>query len=173
MNVSITPVKPEELKQLLEISKQTFITAFGAANSPGDMALYTQEKFTLPQITTEFEHPESLFFFARINQEIVGYLKLNTGEAQTESLLENALEIERIYVLTGHQGKNIGRQLLEFTLNLSKQKQLEQVWLGVWEHNTHAIRFYERYGFKVFTKHPFYLGNDKQTDLLMKQVINT
>ena len=45
------------------------------------------------------------------------------------------------------------------------------VWLGVWEENPRAIRFYEKNGFVVFDKHIFRMGNDEQTDLMMKKLL--
>ena len=38
----------------------------------------------------------------------VGYLQLNRGRVQTEHPLENAAEIQRIYVLSGVKGRGIG-----------------------------------------------------------------
>ena len=45
---------------------------------------------------------------------------------------------------------------------------MKLIWLGVWEHNVSAIRFYERNQFQLFGKHSFILGSDEQTDLLME-----
>ena len=36
------------------------------------------------------------------------------------------------------------------------------------EYNKNAIEFYKHLGFKMFSKHSFLLGNDNQTDLLLK-----
>jgi ribosomal protein S18 acetylase RimI-like enzyme len=46
--------------------------------------------------------------------------------------------------------------------------EVSDAWLGVWEDNHRAIRFYEKNGFEKFDSHPFILGESKQTDLLMK-----
>jgi ribosomal protein S18 acetylase RimI-like enzyme len=42
------------------------------------------------------------------------------------------------------------------------------MWLGVWEENPRAIRFYQKQGFVEFDQHIFQLGEDAQTDILMK-----
>ena len=47
----------------------------------------------------------------------------------------------------------------------------ETLWLGVWEHNARAIRFYEKCGFRDAGSHPFLLGNDLQTDRIMTIVM--
>ncbi len=104
-----------------------------------------------------------------LDGQIVGYIKLNYSSAQTEFQHENAVEVERIYVLADQQGKKMGNQLLDFAINTAIESNLQYIWLGVWDKNLNAIRFYERNGFKIFDSHPFTLGTDLQTDLLMKR----
>ena len=105
---------------------------------------------------------------AEIQKQTIGYLKLNFGEAQTEFKDQNFCELERIYVLKEFQGKYIGKRILEIAIVKAKQAKTENLWLGVWEENHKAIEFYQRNGFEIFDKHIFKLGEDNQTDLLMK-----
>jgi len=168
MKVSITKVTKNELTLLQEISQSTFVTAFAAMNAKEDMDAYLKEKMNLEKITKEWETPGSDFYFARFEEEIVGYLKLNTGAAQNEHLSESSLEVERIYITAPFQGKKLGQQLLDFAIEEAKKNKLKLVWLGVWELNEGAQRFYKRHGFVPFSKHDFYLGSDQQTDVLMK-----
>lgn len=93
------------------------------------------------------------------------------GPSQTENTDENALEIERIYVLKEFLGKKVGQVLYEKAIEISTQKEVDFVWLGVWEENQRAIRFYHKNGFEAFDKHVFQLGDGKQTDILMKRRI--
>ena len=99
---------------------------------------------------------------------MVGYLKINFGTAQSDIEDDSALELERIYVSKEFQGRQIGSQTLTKVLELAKNQNKQYVWLGVWEQNQGAIRFYERYGFIKFGEHPYYIGSDKQTDWLMR-----
>ncbi|MGF7073352.1 GNAT family N-acetyltransferase [Mucilaginibacter sp. R-33] len=156
---------------LLALSKKTFFDFFGHLNKPEDIEAYASVAFTPQKIQAELSNPNSHFYFAISNGEITGYLKLNYGPAQTEFQDLNAVEIERIYVLAEHHGKKIGHQFIDFTLKEAADKNLQYIWLGVWEHNQKAIAFYEKHGFEVFSSHEFVLGSDKQTDLLMKKAI--
>jgi GNAT superfamily N-acetyltransferase len=79
-----------------------------------------------------------------------------------------AMEVERIYVLGEFQSKKVGQLLFEKALAIGKNKKVDFVWLGVWEENHRAIRFYTKNGFIAFDSHIFLMGNDKQTDILMK-----
>ena len=166
--VSIRQAERAELQTLQEIGRATFFEAFAAQNAASDMANYLNENFSLEKLAAEFDHPESLFFFAELNDRVIGYLKVNWGAAQTEALPDNALEIERIYVLSEYQGKKAGKALFDKAYSIASEKNMAAIWLGVWEENTAAIGFYRKQGFVEFGKHPFRLGEDEQTDLLMK-----
>jgi ribosomal protein S18 acetylase RimI-like enzyme len=170
-NITIRKVSLADLDVLLNISKQTFFDAFEALNNPDDFKAYTSVAFTEDKFRSELNNPNSEFYFAVDQDNIVGYLKLNFATAQTEFQDTEALEIERIYVSSAYQGKQIGQLLLEHAVNKARSAKLKYVWLGVFEKNTHAIRFYERNGFKKFSSHYFMIGNDRQTDFLMKRML--
>ncbi|WP_082402673.1 GNAT family N-acetyltransferase [Lentilactobacillus parafarraginis] len=97
----------------------------------------------------------------------VGYLKLNTADAQSENTFKDALEIERIYIRHAFQNQGLG----EILYNLAKTKATllgkKQVWLGVWEYNQTAITFYQHYGFEFAGSRTVHLGDAPQIDLLM------
>lgn len=110
----------------------------------------------------------SQFYFASLSNNILGYLKVNFGTAQTELEDVNALEIERIYVLKEFHGKQIGQLLYQKAIEIAKERDLNYVWLGVWENNQRAIRFYLKNGFVEFNRHLFKLGDEEQIDIMMK-----
>ncbi|MBT8142646.1 MAG: GNAT family N-acetyltransferase [Gammaproteobacteria bacterium] len=158
-----------DLSTLQELGKRTFLETFGDSNSDADMQEYLSKAFTETTLKNEMLDPESKFFFAETDAETCGYLKINWGKAQTEESRKDALEIERIYVLSAYQGYKIGKQLFHYAIDLAKQREFSQVWLGVWEKNTKAIEFYKRQGFEIFDTHTFTLGSDAQTDYLMSK----
>jgi ribosomal protein S18 acetylase RimI-like enzyme len=169
--VTFRLVCPSETQELLALSRKTFYDAFQHVNNPDDFEAYTATAFTYDKMLNEVSNPHSAFYFAVAGDEKVGYIKLNYSSAQTEFQDPEAVEVERIYVLASHQGKKIGNQLLAFAINKAIEDKLKYIWLGVWEHNSNAIRFYEREGFTAFSKHSFVLGNDVQTDILMKKML--
>ena len=161
-----------DLENLQKISITTFKETFEEVNSEEDMQKYLDENLSEEKLKSELENPNSEFYFAENDNQILGYLKLNFGNAQTENQGNETLEIERIYVLKEFFPLKIGQVLFEKSLEIAKEKKLKFIWLGVWEENKRAIRFYEKNGFKIFAKHDFVLGNDVQTDLMMKLYIN-
>jgi diamine N-acetyltransferase len=172
--VTIKKASVADLDILITLSKQTFFDAFLHLNNPEDMETYAAVAFSQFQMLAEINNQLSCFYFALMDNEYVGYIKLNYGTAQTEFKEKNTAELERIYVTTSYQGKQIGRQLLNFAIETAIEKQMLYLWLGVWENNFKAIKFYEENGFIAFGNHEFVLGNDKQRDILMKKpLINT
>jgi ribosomal protein S18 acetylase RimI-like enzyme len=167
-NITIRKANYEDLEQLQKISKQTFSETFSASNSEENMAKYLYEGFSLEKLTAEINDNNSEFYFAEFENNIIGYLKLNFGQSQTELKDDRTVEIERIYVLKDFHGKNVGQLLYEKALQKARQKNADSVWLGVWEENPRAINFYKKNGFVEFDKHIFKLGDDEQTDIMMK-----
>ena len=169
--MKIRKINIDDLEALRNLSIQTFMETFEEVNTEEDMQKYLDENLSIERLKTELENVNSEFYFAENNDEILGYLKLNFKDAQTEKLEENHFEIERIYVLKAFLGQKIGQILFDKAIEIGREKNLEYVWLGVWEENHRAIRFYEKNGFEIFGKHDFVLGEDVQTDLLMKMKI--
>ena len=166
--MKIRKINIDDLEALRNLSIQTFKETFEELNTEEDMQKYLDENLSIEKLKTELEYVNSEFYFVESNDEILGYLKLNFKDAQTEKVEENYFEIERIYVLKAFLGQKIGQILFDKAIEIGREKNLEYVWLGVWEENHRAIRFYGKNGFEIFGKHDFVLGKDVQTDLLMK-----
>ena len=156
------------LEQLVEISRTTFINAFEKDNDPEDFKYYIDSAFEKSNIAKQLQHSNSFFYFVFKDEKLVGYFKMNVGDAQTDIKSLEAVELERIYVRKEFQGQQIGKQILQEALKLASQENKPNMWLGVWEKNTEAIRFYQKYGFIKFDTHPYFIGKDKQTDWLMR-----
>ncbi len=157
----------EELELLQELSLNTFVEAFGAQNEQEDMEAYCNVAFSMAKLKEELMDIDSIFYFVKSREIIVGYFKINIESAQNEPI-EGGFEIERIYLLTPYQGIGIGQLMFDKIFTLARKMKKTHLWLGVWEKNYGAIRFYERNGFKQFDKHSFLLGKDLQMDLLME-----
>lgn len=157
-----------DLESLVNISKNTFSKAFEKDNNPEDFQTYIQEAFHPAKLKKELANKYSRFYFVYEDEDLVGYFKWNIETSQTDVHDPNALEIERIYVLDNHQGKRIGSWMLQQIKAMANTLDKEYIWLGVWEHNPNAIRFYQKHGFVKFEEHPYYIGTDKQTDWLLR-----
>jgi ribosomal protein S18 acetylase RimI-like enzyme len=166
--IVINKIGNEQIDQLQQIGRQTFSETFAESNSAENMAKYLEEAYSYEKLSAELNDPNSIFYFAMMGQDVIGYLKLNLGASQTEVKDNDALEIERIYVLKSFQGKKVGQILFDKAIQIAKEQNAEFVWLGVWEENKRAIQFYTKNGFVEFDQHVFVLGDDAQIDIMMK-----
>lgn len=168
MNLSIQQVSLAEADILLQLAESTFRAGFEHLNEPAHFEAYMSRAFNIDKVREELSTDGTTFYFALLAEKIAGYIKLNHGEAQSDNKTEPGIELERIYVKPELQGKKIGQYLLDQSVRMAKEQGFPYLWLGVWEKNASARRFYERNGFREFSSHTFMLGNDPQTDLLMK-----
>lgn len=157
-----------DIDQLLAISKTTFIKAFEKDNNPEDFNSYINVAFNKDVLLAQLANQNSFFYFVYLDTQVIGYVKLNTADAQTELKAADSMELERIYVLEAFQGHGYGLGILRKVKGIALRAHKRFIWLGVWEKNTRAIAFYERNGFKTFGTHPYFIGSDKQTDFLMR-----
>ncbi len=170
--IEIKKLRLTDIEQLQIIGRQTFLETFAEGNSEENMQEYLETGFAVDKLTSELTNPNSEFYFALFDNQVIGYLKINFGQAQTELKDEKALEIERIYVLKEFHGKKVGQILYDKAFDIAKQTNADYLWLGVWEKNPRAISFYKKNGFVEFDKHIFKLGTDEQTDIMMKLQLN-
>lgn len=169
--ILISKASVENLETIQHIGRFTFYETFAQSNSEEDMNNYLKESFSLERLKTELSNPDSQFFISWDGEDPIGYMKINFGKAQTELQDEASLEIERIYVKSDYHGKKVGQMLLEKAIEIAHQHKKSYIWLGVWEKNPKAIRFYTKNGFVAFDKHIFKLGDDEQIDIMMKKVL--
>ena len=167
-NIKIKKATTTDIPQLQAIGRQTFFETFAAYNSADDIQKYLDNSFSAGKLTSEVNDLNSEFYFALLDGKVIGYLKINYGQAQTELKDKKSIEIERIYVLKDFHGKKVGQVLFDTALNIAMRAKSEYVWLGVWGKNQRAINFYRKNGFIEFDKHVFKLGNAEQTDIIMR-----
>jgi len=168
--IEIHKIGLADVDKLQDLSRQTFTETFSDCNTAENMEIYLAESFSISKLTNELNNQDSEFYFACVGEKVAGYLKLNFRTAQTELSDPNSIEIERIYVLNEFQGKKVGQALFETTLEIARKSERLYIWLGVWEKNEKALSFYRKNGFVEFDRHIFRIGDDQQTDLLMKRI---
>jgi ribosomal protein S18 acetylase RimI-like enzyme len=172
LNIEIVQINHSQIAALQQIGLKTFAETFAESNSAENMAKYLEEAYAYEKISAELNDANSFFYFAMLDEKVIGYLKLNMGVSQTELKDNDALEIERIYVLKEFHGKKVGQLLFDKAIQIAKEQHVAYVWLGVWEENKRALQFYTKNGFVEFDQHVFVLGDEAQTDIMMKLELN-
>ena len=167
--ITIRFATADDAELIADISRQTFYETFTSHNSKEDMDKFMNEQFTKEALMKEAGAEGATFFLAYDGEKPVGYAGMREGEKRFEFDTKSSIEIARIYALQSSIGKGVGKALMEKCIEVATEKKKEIIWLGVWENNEKAIGFYIRFGFEKFAQHNFILGDDVQTDWLMKK----
>jgi ribosomal protein S18 acetylase RimI-like enzyme len=156
----------KDAETLSMLGKQTFFDTFTGTCTDADMQQFLDDTFNLAQVNKELANENDFFFLAEIDGEPAGYIRMMEDYSHFELMKRwKALELKRIYVDKSFHGKGIAQQLIQFVENFAKENKYEVIWLGVWEHNLRAKKFYEKCGFvDSGHTHDFPIGNTPQTD---------
>ncbi len=169
--ITIRKVDITEVELLTELSIATFCDSYAHVNTKENLEKYLADNMQSSKLQYELEDSNNSFFFAYYNGSIAGYIKLRKGYEPIELFETISIELERIYVLKEYKGKKIGAAFIKYCEKYAIETGCNTLWLGVWEHNANALKFYFHLGFEIFGSHVFLFGNDEQTDLLMKKNI--
>ena len=164
MKIILRSASSKDAAVLADFARQTFETAFGPDNNPDDMQAYLDKCFTKDQLKSELAKPDVIYLLAYDEKMLVGYVKLEVGPPPDYDSAINPVQLSRLYVDSHLLGKGIGTQLMALTLQECHQRGYESVWLGVWDQNMQARKFYERCGYQKIGTKSFILGNDTQID---------
>src|SRR5262245_43859619 len=171
--ITIRQGTPEDAKLLTDLAYTTFWDAFAhhPKNAPDDLAYYMRQAFSVEQIATELAEEKNYFLIADHEDKPAGYAKLVVDSIEPGITADKPIELNRLYSHKLFLGKGIGQGLMNACFDYAKNGGFDVMWLGVWEYNPRAQRFYEKNGFRVVGRHTFQLGSDPQTDLLMQKEI--
>jgi ribosomal protein S18 acetylase RimI-like enzyme len=172
-SLQIRPGQPADAEPLSILAAQSFRDAFAAENTADDLDGYIRESFSTARIHSELLDRSNTFLlaFAQASLTTVGYAKLRRGKADLSVKGPEPIELHRLYVHSSAIGCGVGAALMRASLDAARAGGCQTLWLGVWEHNTRAIEFYKRWGLEVVGGHPFQLGADLQTDLIMMRSV--
>lgn len=151
---------------LSTLGASTFFDTFTGTCTEADMQGFLHDYFNIEQVKKELADETDFFFFAEINAVAAGYVRIKEDYTHFPLMKQwKALELKRIYVDKAFHGKGIAQQLLSFVETFAKDSGYEVLWLGVWEHNYRAKKFYNKSGFEDSGHtHEFPIGDTPQTD---------
>ncbi len=176
----------QDVYDLSALARRTFYDTFAHCTDPDDMREYLASAYDPELLASEISHPCTELYLARFvgagvgatkadkqgatteKGVAAGYIKVNWADAQTEPEPNDHVELQRIYVDEPHKGTGLAQKLYDLCLDRARERHAQILWLGVWEDNKRARRFYEKQGFVVTGEHHFQVGTDDQIDLVMK-----
>jgi len=178
MKFNVRLADSADAQLISNIASASFTDTFSRYNSMQDVNAYTDEFFAPQRLKEEIDSSESVFFIcfkedSRENtlQDIpCGFLKLR--KKNTNYITDDdAIELQRIYILTEYQGTGASQLLMNAAIDYSVENNYKTLWLGTWENNIRAIKFYKKFDFVEFGDHIFKIGSSSQRDILLKKRI--
>ena len=169
--LNIRQATVDDAKLLTDLAYTTFWDAFAhhPKNAPDDLNHYMRQAFNVEQIATELSDDKNIFLIAELDGDAAGYSKIIVDNIEPGITAERPVELSRLYSHQKHLGQGVGQSLMDACFERAREEGRDVMWLGVWEYNPRAQRFYEKNGFRVVGSHVFQLGEDPQTDLLMQR----
>jgi ribosomal protein S18 acetylase RimI-like enzyme len=172
-SITIRQAVLDDAELLTDLAYTTFWDAFAhhPKNASDDLDHYMRQAFNVEQIAAELADPKNIFLIAVIAGETAGYAKIILDTIEPGITATRPIELSRLYSHQKFLGQGIGQTLMDACLARAREENCDVMWLGVWEYNPRAQRFYEKNGFRIVGKHTFQLGSDPQTDMLMQKEI--
>jgi ribosomal protein S18 acetylase RimI-like enzyme len=158
----------DDAAKLSAFAAKAFYDTFAKDNTPKNIATYLRASFSAEIQLQELNAPENIFLIAEMESKLVGYAQLILESREASLQGARALEIRRIYASQEYLGQGVGKELMRASIQEARQRGCDSIWLGVWEKNPRAIRFYQKWGFKEVGTHIFNVGEDPQRDFIME-----
>ena len=138
----------EDLHLISVLAITTHYEAYFELDPSPDLADYCIRFFNLETVKAELENPKLTYLIAEFVGNAVGFAELREGKKIECMQGKNAIEIQRIYVIEPKKGRKIGKALIKKCCEIGQEKGYETIWLGVWDRNIEAQKFYEKIGMK-------------------------
>lgn len=158
-----------DVAAMREVAIQSYMDTFAEVNSPENMTAFLNEVYNQQKLEHEFHETGSALYLAWNDNRVAGFLRMRSSEEVAAELGSNTIELQRLYIHKDFQNQKVGRMLMQKAIDYALEGKFEWIWLGVWEHNFNAQRFYAKWGFEKFGEHIFQMGEDPQTDWLLKR----
>ena len=167
--IEIREAEFSDVAAIREVAIQSYVDTFAEVNTPENMATFLNDAYSQQKLEQEFHEPRSLLYLACAGTRMAGFLRLRKSAEVEYKLGSNTIELQRLYIHKDFQNQKVGKMLMQKAINYSIASNFEWIWLGVWERNFNAQRFYEKWGFEKFGEHVFQMGDDPQIDWLLKK----
>lgn len=166
--MTIRELTPADIPELRALAIKIFRDTFTELNTPENLEAFLERDYSIEAFEREFKEADSRYFFIS-EEKPIGYLRLRSNPEVEHLLGTNTIEVHRLYVDKNFHGKKVGDQLMQLAIDTAAAGKFDWIWLGVWSENPRAQRFYEKWGFERFSEHAFFMGDERQTDFLLKR----
>jgi len=138
----------DDLELLQQIGRDSYEPYYSHVWHPGGLEWYMEHCFGTQTLQRDFADPNIAYWIVTDQQaQALGFLKLVLQKELPEAGIENALYLEKIYLLPTHFGKGAGQKIIEWVMSEAAKRGRDAVWLNVMK--TGPVGSYERAGFRT------------------------
>lgn len=152
---------------LAALGRRTFVDAFGADNTAADLEAFLASTYADELQRRELLDDSRICLVAEHDGQLVAFALLNTGKRSAFVSDPTALELQRFYLDRSVQGTGLAQALMAACVDAARERGGKTLFLGVWERNARALRFYAAQGFRQVGDQIFHVGSDPQRDLVL------
>lgn len=170
-DLTIRSATAADAEALSAFAARVFHDTFAPDNHATDIQAYLSDAFTPEKQAAEFADPTCVCLIAEMGSAMAGYALVRSDAPDPSAPDTRSIELQRFYVDRAWHGRGVAVRLMEASLRMAREREAATIWLGVWERNTRAIRFYAKHGFTDVGSQSFLLGTDLQTDRVMSRPV--
>lgn len=164
--ISIEKNTDNDFVIIREIANEVWPIAYGSILSKAQLDYMMEMMYSIDSLHLQLNIKNHHFILAKVNDVAVGFAsyEFNIGEIKKT-------KIHKIYILSIHQGKGIGKYLIDYIENEAKNHNQEALLLNVNKYNI-ALDFYKKLGFCIDHEEVIDIGNGYvMDDYVMQKII--
>jgi diamine N-acetyltransferase len=154
----------EDVPSLAAFAAKAFSDTYRGHADPQEIADYVAEHLSPSAVTALVRDPASTIILGEVGTQLAGYAVLKADEPPSCVTGPNPIELARLYLGEEFLGRGFGEKLMLEVHAQAKRVGANTLWLGVYDRNVRAVRFYERFGFTRVGGREFSLGGSVYID---------
>ena len=143
----------ENFTSIRAIAAAVWPIAYSPIMSQEQLDYMMEMMYSVSSLKLQANTKKHRFILAKEGETVIGFASYEFNYSKKPKT-----KIHKIYILTNHQGKGIGKALIDFIVNEAKERHQKVLILNVNKKNI-AIRFYERIGFEISSEEVIDIGN--------------
>ncbi|AWH26303.1 GNAT family N-acetyltransferase [Stenotrophomonas sp. YAU14D1_LEIMI4_1] len=169
MSLQIRRATLADAEALSAIAIATYTETWGDSYPPQELDVFLQEHYGLAPQREELCDPRSAVWLLLDGEQVVGYLAAGANTLPHAEARDGDIELKRLYILAAHHNRGHGARLMDAFIAWLDQPQRRTLWVGVWEENVAAQRFYARYGCEKAGEYDFIVGSTHDREYILRR----
>lgn len=172
MSVTYRDATVADAQALSDLARETFVATFGALYPVADLKHYIAHTYGRELQAAEIADASMVHRLAEHNGALVGYARAGAYKLPFDNGDRSAFELHRLYVRDDVKGKGVAAALMDWTHQQALAAGAADLFLGVYQGNERAQRFYTRYGFEIVGEYLFSVGATRDPEYIMRKALS-